>query len=260
MSTRASVVCAVVIALFVSARAVAQSQDKTEHASKERTAGSAEAGMFLAYTMAPRTDSQRALALALGGYDLARKSSQLEGTADVTLVGPLAARVGVLYGQNRNALRPSAGLRVQALSQANYGIDMSIGAFYRPEGFTEAGGEVEMVTALGRRFGRLGLFANVVYGQDPEAAERDGELRLAGLYALSARVQTGLDMRVRVDLGSQPGKRRAAGEAEYDFVAGPALCYSLGAVALIAQAGVSAVGQPSMRVGPVALAGLAGSL
>jgi hypothetical protein len=137
---------------------------------------------------------------------------------------------------------------------------MTFGAFYRPEGFTEAEGEVEVVAAFARSFGRLGLYANLVYGQDPEASERDGEARLAGLYRLSQRFLGGIDTRLRFDLGSNEGKRRVTGEAQFDFVAGPTVMYVLGDVALIAQAGVSGVGYAQSRWGTVALAGLGGAL
>lgn len=249
-----------VAALQLAVAAHALAQDDAETSSEHRAESSAQAGMFMPYTIAPRTDSQRAFALVLGGYDTPREKAQLEGTADVTLFGPVAARVGVLYGQNLNRLRPSAGLRVQALSQGKHGIDMGFGAFYRPEGFTEAEGEIEMLASFARTFGHLGLFANLIYGQDPEAAERDGEVRLACLYAWSARFRGGLDTRLRFDLGSDAGKRRAEGEARYDFVAGPTVSYVLGDVAVVAQSGVSGVGYSNPRFGVVALGGLAGAL
>jgi hypothetical protein len=240
---------------------LAQSADGADSSATARATRSAEAGMFLPETVAPRTDSQRAFALVLGGYDTPRQKGQLEGTADVTLFGPVAARVGVLYGQTSNRLRPSAGLRVQALSQDKHGIDMGFGAFYRPEGFTEAGGEIEVLAMFARTFGHLGLFANLIYGQDPEAAERDGEVRLACLYAWSARFQGGIDTRMRFDLGSDAGKARTQGEAELDFVAGPTVSYVLGDVALVAQTGLSGVGYHNdPRWGMVALGGLAGSM
>src|SRR6476620_2010150 len=156
------VACVLVTLQVMAIPAAAQDADGAEHR-EERAEESARAGMFLPYTMAPRTDSQRAFALVLGGYDTPRERGQLEGTADVTLFGPVAARVGVLYGQSADQLRPSGGLRVQALSQATQGIDMSLGAFYRPEGFTEAEGEVEFVAAFARSFGNLGVFANLIY-------------------------------------------------------------------------------------------------
>jgi len=104
---------------------------------------------------------------------------------------------------------------------------MAIGAYYRPEGFTQAEGEVEIALALGRAFGRFATFANIVYGQDPEGAERDGELRLAALYQLNNSLQAGLDARLRADLGSDEGKRRAEGGAEYDVLVGPTASFAL---------------------------------
>jgi hypothetical protein len=221
---------------------------------------SAGAGMFLPTTIAARVDSQTGYVRALGGYDSARSSAQFEALADVTIIGPLAARVGVLYSQRPNSFRPSLGLRVQALSQEKVGIDLGIGAFYRPEGFTEAEGEIELVLAFGRTFGRLGTFANIVYGQDPEGAERDGEVRIGALYAVTDLLQVGVDGRLRVDLGSEEGDRRAEGGAEYDVVVGPTASYAFGPLAAIAQAGFSVFGTDPAKLGAVALLGIAGVL
>jgi hypothetical protein len=252
----------IVVALSVLLPAGTASAEPSEgsETSPERATLSAAAGMLLPYTIAARVDSQTAFARAMGGYDSARRSAQLEGTAEIRIIGPLAARLGVMSNDSSNKLRPTAGLRVQALSQAQQAIDMSVGAFYKPEGFTQAEGEVEFVLAFGRRFGRLGLFGNLVYGQDPEGAERDGEARLAALYAWSAALQVGIDTRLRIDLGSQAGKRRTAGEAAFDFVAGPTASYALGTVAVLAQAGLSGVDAGTPRWGAVALLGLAGSI
>lgn len=244
------------------AQAPAQGPAKDEKpAPPESTAAvSGEAGMFLPTVIAARTDSQTGYIRAIGGYDTARRSAQMEALADVTLVGPLALRAGVLYAQKPNSFRPSIGLRVQILSQEGTGIDMGAGVFYRPEGFTEAEGEVEVALAFGRRFGRIATFANLVYGQDPEGAERDGELRLGALYSVTSLLQAGLDARLRFDLGSEEGKRRTEGEAEYDIVFGPTASYALGPVAAIAQVGMSIFGREPARPGAVMLAGLAGVL
>jgi hypothetical protein len=244
----------------VSAASAAPTSDSGEYRGASRTADSAQAGMFLPFTEAPRTDSARAFATTLGGYDGARDSALLEGRGEVTVYGPIALRIGVMYTQHPEQLRPTAGARVQALQQADHGIDMSIGVFYKPEGFTEGEGEIEGVFAFGRRFGRIGLIGDLVYGQDPEARERDGEVRLAGLYTASARFELGLDSRVRFDLGTEEDKLAEEGGAEYDLIAGPLLSYTLGEVALGAQAGLSVYGTPSAQVGPIALLSLSGSL
>lgn len=220
-----------------------------------------EGGMLLPFTISPRTDTQRAVVRALGGYDSARRSTQFEAVGDVTVIGPLALRVGAMYTQKPdNNFRPTVGARVQALSQERFGVDLGVGLFYRPEGFTEAEGEIELAISVGRRFGRLATYANLIYGQDPEAAERDGELRLGALYAVTSALQAGLDSRLRFDLGSEEGKRKAEGGAEYDVIVGPTASYALGPVAAIAHAGLSVFGVSPARAGVVALLGVAGAI
>jgi hypothetical protein len=223
-------------------------------------ARSAEAGMMLPSTVSARTDSQRGVVRVIGGYDSARDRMQLEALADVTLIGPVAARVGAMYGHTSASFRPTIGLRVQALKQEAFGVDLGLGGFYKPEGFTEAEGEIEVMVMVGRRFGRFSTFANLVYGQDPEAVERDGELRMGALYAISSPLQAGFDARLRFDLGSEEGKRRAEGGAEYDVWVGPTASYALGPVAAIAQVGLSIYGTEPARAGALALLGLGGAL
>ena len=45
------------------------------------------------------------------------------------------------------------------LAQSRQGVDLSTALFYRKERFTGDDGLVQGVLALGRRFGRIGLFA-----------------------------------------------------------------------------------------------------
>jgi hypothetical protein len=216
--------------------------------------------MFLPTTISARTDSQRAYLLATGGYDSAKHSAQSDALLDVTIVDWLAARVGVHYLQSPSRFRPSMGLRAQALTQERAGVDLGFGAYYKPEGFTEAEGEVELVAAFGRRFGRFATFANLVYGQDPEGKEHDGELRLAALYSVSSSVQAGVDSRLRVDLGEGEGEEAKEGHGEYDLIVGPTASIAVGSVAAMIQAGLSVNGTEPAQPGVVALLGLAGAL
>jgi hypothetical protein len=104
------------------------------------------------------------------------------------------------------------------------------------------------------------LISDLVYGQDPEGRERDGEVRLAALYTATARMELGLDTRLRIDLGTEEAKLEEEGGAEYDLVAGPLISYTLGPIALGVQAGVSVVGTPDTLVGPIALASISGTI
>lgn len=263
--SRACRALAVVVALGASAVASAQAQsepsDGPGEAQVDLAIRSARAGMFLPLTEPARTDTQTAFATALGGYDSAHGAGRLEGRAEVTVYGPLAVRVGALYTARPDQVRPTVGARVQALSQASgQGVDMSLGLFYKPEGFTEAEGELEAVVALAHEIDRLGMFLNLVYGQDPEGRERDGEVRAAALYNLTGPLQVGLDTRLRFDLGTEADKLADEGGAELDLVAGPLLSYAFDQLALGLQAGLSVVQMPNTRVGGIILSSLSGAL
>jgi len=96
---------------------------------------------------------------------------------------------------------------------------------------------------------------NLVYGQDPEGRERDGELRFASLYGVG-RWSFGLDSRMRFALGTQKGTNAAA-EPRFDLLAGPLAAATVGPVTLFTQAGPSVVkvtGDTS--VGVAALGGI----
>ena len=239
-------------------RARAQSDDAADRSNPAEAA--AEAGMLLPTTLSPRTDSQRAYFLALGGYDTSRDSAQSDVFADVSILSWLALRAGLQYTQYPDRFRPTFGARVQILGQDKAGLDLGAGAFLKPEGFSEAEAEVELVVALARRFGRFTTFANLVYGQDPEASERDGEVRLAALYSATKSIQVGLDSRLRVDLGSEEGERHAEGGAEYDLVFGPTASFAVGPIAAVAQAGMSVYGTEPAQPGGVVQIGIAGAL
>jgi hypothetical protein len=208
---------------------------------------------LLASTLAPGVGATAALAVGFGGYDGARSAPIGSATAEVRVWGPFAVRGGAEYSSVRREPRPSIGGRVQLLRQERHGIDGSVSVFYRPEGFTEPEGEIETIVALGRRFDRVAVLANLVYGQDPEGNERDGELRFASLYA-AGRWTFGLDSRLRFAMGTQ---KRAMAEPKLDLLAGPVAAAAVGPVAVFAQAGPSLLKlSGTTSAGMAALAGV----
>jgi hypothetical protein len=256
-SCRAAVT--ILLLSFAQTGAVRADGDDLAAENPRSAAASARDGMLLQFTLAPKVDVQRALVTSAAGYDSARRSAVAQSATEMHAWGPISVRGGVEYSQTGNSLRPSVGLKVQAFDQQRHGIDGAIAVFYKAEGFSQAEGEVEAVLALARRFNHFAAFANVAYGQDPEAAERDGELRLGGVASLTSRLITGLDARFRFDLGSDAGKRRAKLEASYDVVAGPTAAYAFGPVALVGQAGVSMVKldtSTALRAGLIAVGGI----
>jgi hypothetical protein len=212
-------------------------------------------GALLASTLTPRVGATAALAFGFAGYDGARSAPIGSATAEVSVWGPFALRGGAEYSSDRKAMRPSIGGRVQLLRQERQGVDGSLSVFYRPEGFTEPEGEIETFVSVGRRFDRLVVLGNLVYGQDPEGNERDGEIRFASLYAMG-RWTLGVDSRLRFAIGTQKSAM-AQSEPKFDLLAGPVAAATVGPVAFFAQAGPSVLKVTgSTSVGVAALGGV----
>jgi hypothetical protein len=243
----------------VAARAAApESADDGEvGAPRDRLADSAHAAAFAFLAQSAQIDRQRALAVGFGGYDGAAHDGLFESAAEVTLFGPVAIRGGAVYSTSGGRLRPSIGGKVQLLRSTLHGVDGTVGVFYRPEGLTEPEGEIEGFAAVGGAIGRTYLTGNLLYGQDPEGRERDGEVRLSALRPVTTRVFLGLDGRCRFDLGSDPEKLAAHGEPTFDALAGPAVSVLVGPIALLAEAGASVrrLGGAT-AFGPFAIAGV----
>src|SRR5262249_18752488 len=124
---------------------------------------------------------------------------------------------------------------VQILQEAKHGVSFSGYLQYKPEGFTEPEGEVEAVLAFGKKLGDIRATANLAYGQDPEAAERDGEIALAGLYPVRPDLLAGLTARYRDALGST---KEAINR---DLVGGATATFTVNRFAISALAGIAMI-------------------
>jgi hypothetical protein len=213
-------------------------------------------GSFSPWTMPARAARTDAFASGIAGYDSARGGPIAEARAEVHLFGPVALRGGASYSNDSGRMRPEVGARVGILREEAHGIDAALGVFYRAEGFDEPEGEIETFACASRSLGRLAAAANLVYGQDPEGRERDGELR-ASLVRRSDRFALGLDARLRLSLGV-PQTSSARAEAAFDAVGGPVAMVVVGPLVVLGQVGPSAVKMrdTSPAFGVAAFAGL----
>jgi hypothetical protein len=246
-------VCVAVLA--IAARAQAQESAEIRQVSRPTEVVAGE-GAFLPQTLSARVGSTQAFALGSGGYDSSRGRPLIDSAVEVSVWGPLALRVQATYSNDTKKMRPSVGGRAQLLRQERHGVDGAVTVFYKSEGFTEAEGEIETFASVGRRFEQFSLLGNLVYGQDPEGNERDGEVR-AAIWHQGRFLALGLDTRARFALGTQRG-RAATTEPSFDFLAGPVATVVTGPVALFAQSGPSVFrlsGGPT-RAGAAALAGV----
>lgn len=212
-------------------------------------------GAFSPLTLPARVGSTQAYAWGLGGYDSSRRGPVVDSVVEVSLWGPIALRGGATYSNDTRRLRPNVGARAQLLRQEVHGIDGALAVFYKAEGFTEGEGEIETFASFGRTFEAISVAANLVYGQDPEGNERDGEVRATAFHR-HGRLTFGLDARTRFAIGTQRGKA-ATKEPKFDLMSGPLGTVTLGPVALFAEIGPSAVSLAgTTRAGVAAFGGV----
>lgn len=253
-------VLAAVSVLAAGGRA-ARAQDEGEpvRRAEEPALAPAGAGAFLPQTLSARVGSAPVFAYGSGGYDSTRRSPLVDSAVEAHVWGPFALRFQTTYASDTNRMRPSVAGRVQLLRQERHGIDGALTVFYKTEGFTEGEGEIETFASIGHRFRWVTLVADLVYGQDPEGNERDGEVRAAVVHQ-RGRLTLGLDSRVRFAIGAQHG-HAATTEPLFDFTGGPVATVATGPVAIFAQVGPSAfeLANSGARVGVATLAGLGGA-
>jgi hypothetical protein len=195
------------------------------------------AGDFLPETLSARVGTVPVFAYGSGGYDSSRRGPLVDSVVEARVWGPFALRFQATYSNDTDKMRPSVAGRVQLLRQERHGVDGALTVFFKTEGFTETEGEIETFASIGRRFQQVTLIGDLVYGQDPEGNERDGEIHAAALHQWS-RVMVGLDSRVRFAIGTQHG-HAATTEPVFDFMGGPVATVATGPVAIFAQAGPS---------------------
>jgi hypothetical protein len=213
-------------------------------------------GSFLPQTLSARIGSTKVFAYGSGGYDSSRRGPLVDSAVEANVWGPFALRFQATYSNDNERMRPSVAGRVQLFRQERHGVDGALTVFFKTEGFTETEGEIETFVSLGRRFGPVSVIGDVVYGQDPEGNERDGEIHAAA-FRQHKWLMYGVDSRVRFAIGTQHG-HAATTEPVFDSLVGPIATAATGIGAVFAQVGPSAFqlenGPP--RVGVAALAGL----
>jgi hypothetical protein len=150
------------------------------------------------------------------------------------------------------------GLRLRILNQHAHGLDLATAVFYRRARYTSDEGMIQLNVAIGRRFDRLGMLANIAYGQDPEGDDRDADAALALLYEIATPLQLGIESHLRFDLASDDPRRAVRHQGPLDLQAGPVVHYAFGPALLVAQAGVSAYRFERTQLGLYAIGGVGG--
>jgi hypothetical protein len=178
-------------------------------------------------------------------------------TAEVWIIPRLSLMAG--FGSTTQPgdvrLRAEGGLHLMLLDQHRNGINATVGFLYRQDRFANEEGTLEWSALLSRRFGSTLALIRLVYAQDGEGDDHEGEVRAAAVHDVTAKLHLGVDSRVRTSLGSSDPHRAEHSNPTFEFTAGPVLAYTFNQWSVIAQAGVSGQKVDQLRTGPFMLGG-----
>jgi hypothetical protein len=197
---------------------------------------------FLATTSSAVVGTAADVTTAFGGYDGAARTPTFGASTEVRVARRLSLVAGMAYGNSGAAdvgLRPQLGARVQLLGQDASGVDATLGFLFREDRFAAEDGLFQGSLALGRRFGETSALLNVVYGQDGEGDDHEGEVRIAALRHIRGGLHLGLEGRYMHAIDSTDPHRMALGTPSMEAMAGPLIAYMIGRWAFIAEAGVA---------------------
>ena len=195
------------------------------------------------------------------GYNGATDTPVFTSTAEVWIVPrvSLVAGLGTTTQPGPVSERAQGGARVLILDQQHHGVNAGVGFMYRQDRFTNEDGMLEWSAMVSRRFGATLAVANIIYAQDGEGDDREGEIRVVGVHDLGSGLHLGLDNRVRESLGSSDPHRAQHSNPTLEFNAGPLLAYTIGRWSLMTEAGVSGQKVDRLHTGMLILGGLGAS-
>jgi len=197
-------------------------------------------GLLSPFTNGAVIPKARAIAQSYAGYDSAVSAARARVAVEGRLVSFLALRVEFEHGPATGTEnRLSLGGRFGILKQQQFGIDFGAAVFYQPKDFRDEGNVVGGLL-LARHFGRLGLFANTLFGSDPEGDDQSLEVRLGSMYAANDWLSVGLDGRSRWNF-SDDAKRARAHSVDWEMQAAPTAILCFGSFSLMALMGPSVV-------------------
>ncbi len=213
-------------------------------------------------TLGASVGSQTVVASSWGGYDSAGKAPIATLYTEVKLLPRLVLLAGAAWavpnalGQGGGDMRPQLGARVQLLNQAKYGVDMAAAFMFREDKFGAEDGLFQGALSFERRFDHVSTVMNVIYGQDGEGDDHEGEVHLAVLADVAQRFHVGVDSRATRALASTDPRRAQLGTPTGTLIAGPLAAFTYGPVAVMTEVGMSEVWVASLKSGVVAMGGV----
>lgn len=205
----------------------------------------------------------RAVGSGWGGYDGATHNPVASATAEAWIVPRLSLMAG--FGSTTQPgdvrLRAQGGLRLMVLEQARHGVNVTLGFLYREDRFTDEEGMLEWSALVSRRFGDNLALVRLLYAQDGEGDDHEGEVRAAFVHDVgrggAAGLHWGVDAYARTSLGSSDPHRFEHANPTLEFSATPVLAYTLHRWSVLTEAGVAGQKVDRLRTGALVLGGFA---
>jgi hypothetical protein len=215
--------------------------NEAEHVvSEPKSSRAASDGLLSPFSTPAAISESRATAQTYAGYDTAVSAARARSAVEGRLTSFLALRVEFEHGPGTGSDdRLNLGVRLGILTQRQFGVDFGAALFYQPKDFRDEGNAVAGLT-VARHFGRLGLFANTLFGSDAEGDDQSLELRLGSMYSASDWLSVGVDARSRFNF-SQDQKRFGARRVDWDTQAAPTAIFCFHQFSLMALVGPSFV-------------------
>jgi hypothetical protein len=213
-------------------------------------------------TQGASVGSHPVVASSWGGYDSGAKApiaslyTEVKLAPRLVLLGGAAWAVPNALGQGGGTMRPQLGARVQILNQAKFGVDMAASFMFREDKFGAEDGLFQGSLSFGHRFDRVSAVMNVVYGQDGEGDDHEGEVHLAVLADVAQHFHVGVDSRATRALASTDPRRAQLGTPTGTLIAGPLAAFTYGPIAVMTEVGMSEVWVESLKSGVVAMGGV----
>ncbi len=151
-------------------------------------------------------------------------SSSITGSIGWTPFANLHADVGAYF--QVGAQGPAARLRYQIFNQASHGLDMSTGIRFKTVGFHPDQGEMELLVAAGRRFGRFEMVLNGVFGVET-GGENGKDLEAKGFagWRFNEALRGGIDGRLQAEIEDEAHPATPPTGRDYDLTVGPAISW-----------------------------------
>ena len=184
------------------------------------------------------------------GWDGAARRAVVDAAVEATVWRHASVFATMSYVEIDRQARPGLGRAFQLVDPATTRNGARISVAYKPEGFSEPGGELESILVLSRRLDGRVVRAMLAYGRDVEGSESDGELGGSYLQRERSWLYLGATARIRYGIATRPGDPR------WDAIAGGLAGIEVSSSRLELLVGSDTLAEPSPRSGLVALIGV----